>query len=170
MRILLKKKNKYNARKVTVDGEVFDSQKEANRWRELKLMEKAGEIYDLKRQVAFCLIMAQKGGIRDEKAVSYVADFVYMKRGRKETHRFFKVKDDFDTENGEEVDVEYMFRDFQKYNVRLQSMCRMGSFIRREVDCGIKVIEDVKSPATRTAEYIIKRKLMKQQGHEITEV
>ncbi len=80
MRIVVKKKNKYNAKKITYDGETFDSAKEAKRWSELRLMEAAGLITGLRRQVPFCLVPAQKGGIRSEKAVYYKADFVYMSR------------------------------------------------------------------------------------------
>lgn len=40
--------NKYMNRQTIVDGQKFDSKKEANRWMELKLMERAGLITDLK--------------------------------------------------------------------------------------------------------------------------
>ena len=46
-------RSKYGARKTIVDGITFDSKKEANRYRELKLLEDAGEIEKLKMQVAF---------------------------------------------------------------------------------------------------------------------
>ena len=66
--------NKYGARKVTApDGQVFDSQKEYNRWCNLRLLERAGKISDLKRQVKYELIPKQEG----ERACTYVADFVY---------------------------------------------------------------------------------------------
>lgn len=66
--------NKYgNIKTVTSDGIKHDSIKEANRWCELKLLERAGEIKDLKRQVKFELIPKQEG----ERAVYYIADFVY---------------------------------------------------------------------------------------------
>lgn len=99
--------NKYGARKISIDGVTFDSRKEAARWQELRLMLQAGVIDDLRRQVVFELIPRQMDGKRvSERAVNYIADFVY-------------------TENGKTV------------------------------------VEDVKSPATRTPEYIIKRKLMR---------
>lgn len=44
------KRNKYRAVKTVVDGITFDSKKEAARWQELKLLEKAGEISHLERQ------------------------------------------------------------------------------------------------------------------------
>jgi hypothetical protein len=53
--------------------------KEANRWCELKMLEKAGLIQDLQRQVKFELIPKQEG----ERAVHYVADFVYVEDGKK---------------------------------------------------------------------------------------
>ena len=102
--------NKYGNRKTVLDGIVFDSRKEAVRWQELKLLEKAGEIRDLERQVKFVLIQAQKDGKKLlERECSYVADFVYFENDMNGWH---------------------------------------------------KVVEDTKSKATKTKEYIIKRKLM----------
>lgn len=86
--------SKYKNRKVTVNGITFDSMKEANRWGQLKLMERAGRISNLRRQVRFCLIPEQRmpdtlgprGGRRKgkiiEKGCYYVADFVYEENGR----------------------------------------------------------------------------------------
>nr|DAH20738.1 MAG TPA: Endonuclease [Caudoviricetes sp.] len=85
---------KYRNKKVEVDGILFDSKKEANRYIELKLLKKAGEITDLKRQVRYELIPRQreqstemykagphKGEYKPGKVVEqscyYVADFVY---------------------------------------------------------------------------------------------
>lgn len=80
-------KSKYGSRKVTVDGITFDSKKEAVRYRQLKLLERAGEISDLRLQVKYVLIPAQyehphsmtKAGRGKclERECSYVADFVY---------------------------------------------------------------------------------------------
>lgn len=73
-----KSKSKYNAEKTEVDGKQFDSKKESNRYRELSLMEQAGEITDLQTQVKFVLIPAQKkDGKVIEREVSYYADFCY---------------------------------------------------------------------------------------------
>lgn len=44
-------RNKYGAKKTIVGDIKFDSKKEATRWMELQLLERAGEISDLKRQV-----------------------------------------------------------------------------------------------------------------------
>jgi hypothetical protein len=85
-------KNKYGARKVkTPDGQVFDSHREYQRWCELRLLERAGRITDLHRQVTYLLIPKQEG----ERACSYVADFVYMENGKTvvEDTKGFRTKD-----------------------------------------------------------------------------
>ena len=68
--------NKYGAKKIKdpATGYVFDSKKEFIRWCELRLLERAGKISELKRQVKFELIPKQDG----ERACNYVADFVYQ--------------------------------------------------------------------------------------------
>ena len=72
-------RNKYGARKLTApDGQVFDSVKEFHRWGVLRLLERAGKIQNLQRQVKFELIPKQDG----ERACTYVADFVYMENGK----------------------------------------------------------------------------------------
>ena len=99
------KYNKYhNTKTRTSDGVKHDSRKEAGRWMELQLLQKAGLIGDLERQVKFELIPKQDG----ERPCHYIADFVYT-----------------------------------------------------DLKTGSKVVEDVKSEATRKDKaYIIKRKLM----------
>ena len=74
------KQNKYGNKKTTVDGITFDSVKEASRWQELRLMERAGEIVGLVRQQKIELIPKTKL----YQARYYVADFVYFdkKKGR----------------------------------------------------------------------------------------
>ena len=76
--------SKYHAKKVTVNGITFDSKKEAERYRELLLMQKSGMIRDLRRQVKFVLIPAQRGEHRKviERECAYFADFVYTENGR----------------------------------------------------------------------------------------
>lgn len=71
--------NKYNAVKHVVDGITFDSGHEADRYRQLKILERAGKISDLQTQVKFELIPSQKNAIGRviEKPCSYYADFVY---------------------------------------------------------------------------------------------
>ena len=88
--------NKYGAKKITdpMTGLKFDSKAEHKRWCELQLLERAGKISRLKRQVAFELIPTQrerstefykagpqkglpKPGAIIEKGCTYVADFEY---------------------------------------------------------------------------------------------
>ncbi len=73
------RQSKYNAKKVTVDGITFDSKKEAKRYCELKLLERAGEIKNLRRQVRFELtpVFKDYSGKVIERESSYIADFVY---------------------------------------------------------------------------------------------
>lgn len=76
---------KYNNKKITVDGQIFDSKKEANRYKELRLLEKAGGIKDLRTQVKFKLIPEQRDeatGKVIERECSYKADFVYEEDGK----------------------------------------------------------------------------------------
>lgn len=78
------------------DGITFDSRKEANRYRELVLLERAGRIQNLQCQVKFELIPSQRvDGRVVERAVQYVADFVYTQDGKTvvEDTKGFKTKD-----------------------------------------------------------------------------
>lgn len=78
--------SKYHARKVTIDGITFDSAKEAHRYQELRLLERAGAISGLRRQVKYELIPAQRiGGKVIERAVTYIADHVYFDKRTGET-------------------------------------------------------------------------------------
>lgn len=71
--------SKYNNKKLKApDGQVFDSVKEYHRWGCLRLLERAGRISDLKRQVKYELIPKQDG----ERACYYVADFIYTQDGK----------------------------------------------------------------------------------------
>ena len=74
--------SKYRNTKVSVDGILFDSAKEARRYTELKLLQRGGYISDLKLQVPFVLIPSQrKDGKLIERKCSYIADFVYTENG-----------------------------------------------------------------------------------------
>ena len=87
---------KYGNTKYDMDGITFDSKREANRWAELKLLERAGEIQNLRRQVSFELIPSQReNGKVIERPVNYVADFVYMENGKMvvEDTKGFRTKD-----------------------------------------------------------------------------
>jgi hypothetical protein len=122
--------SKYKSVKTTVDGIVFDSKKEAQRYQQLKLMEKAGAICDLKRQVKYELVPAQHiDGKRVERAVIYISDFEY-----------------------------YMLKPIRSVMVDPKTRT-----------IGEHIVEDVKG--VKTADYIIKRKLMLYKyGIRITEV
>ena len=103
------KKSKYGNKKTEIDGVVFDSFKEGNRFKELKLLQKYGEINELKLQEPFELIPAlrepdsigKRGGIKKgktiENAVIYKADFVYFDNKKQrmivEDSKGFKTKD-----------------------------------------------------------------------------
>lgn len=113
---------KYNATKVTIDGHTFDSKHEANRYLELKLLERAGEISDLRLQVEYELLPNQ-----------YATEERYGKNGR-------RLKD-------KEILLE-------------RKCCYVADFVYTDNRTGETVVEDTKSEATRTPEYIIKRKLM----------
>lgn len=86
------RRNKYNARMYKVGDEVFHSKKELHRYEELLLLEKAGQIHGLKREVKFLLIPSQretiwkngkpKQGKCIEREISYIADFVYTENGQ----------------------------------------------------------------------------------------
>lgn len=67
------KKSKYRAVKTTIDDITFDSLKEARRYKELKVLERAGMITNLRLQVPYILIPKSKYG----RAIKYIADFVY---------------------------------------------------------------------------------------------
>lgn len=69
------KTNKYHAK----SSGGYDSRKEHRRANELKMLQRAGAIANLREQVPFLLIPAQRGddGKVIERACSYIADFVY---------------------------------------------------------------------------------------------
>ena len=69
--------NKYGAKPVVIDGIRFASGLEGQRYRMLKLMERAGEIHELQLQVRFPLMV---GSV---KIATYIADFVYLKAGQR---------------------------------------------------------------------------------------
>ena len=74
---------KYKNKKDFVDGHTFDSKKEAKRYYELRLLEKAGKITNLRMQVKFVLIPSQKiDGKVVERECAYKADFVYQENGQ----------------------------------------------------------------------------------------
>ena len=64
--------NKYFAKKTIAMGLKFDSRWEAERWGQLKAMEKAGVVTQLERQIKYEL------SINDIKICDYIADFRYL--------------------------------------------------------------------------------------------
>ena len=98
---------KYHSRKITYNGMVFDSKKEYKRFCELSLLERAGKVTDLERQVKFVLIPAQRepdtignrGGVKKGKLIerecAYIADFAYKMDGEYivEDTKGFRTKD-----------------------------------------------------------------------------
>ncbi len=72
---------KYGNEKVSDKGITFDSKAEHKRWQYLAMLERAGEIRDLRLQVAFELIPAQVSPSgKKERPTVYLADFVYTDR------------------------------------------------------------------------------------------
>lgn len=127
-------KNKYHARRVYRGGMWFASKKEADRYFQLLLLQRAGKITDLRTQVSYELVPAQ---YQEIPTGTY-----YVRGGRKGQE---KVK---------RVCVE-------------QSVCYVADFVYTED--GKLIVEDTKG--VRTAEYIIKRKLMLHvHGIKITEI
>lgn len=71
-------KRKYGNRKVTLDGYQFDSVREATRYSQLQLLQRAGQITGLELQPRFELIPKQcRDDGKPERACEYVADFRY---------------------------------------------------------------------------------------------
>lgn len=107
---MLKPQNKYHNNPTYRNGIKFSSAKEARRYGELLLMQRAGVISDLQRQVKYVLIPAQydtfeRSGnngqrLKDgkkliERELSYIADFVYHEDGKLvvEDTKGFRTKD-----------------------------------------------------------------------------
>lgn len=76
---LFDKHNKYyNKKSRDFEGNTFDSKKEMYRYSDLVLLEKAGEISELERQIKYTLIPSQyKYGKCIERECSYTCDFRY---------------------------------------------------------------------------------------------
>jgi hypothetical protein len=74
--------SKYANRRTSVGQLSFMSAREARRWQELQIRERAGEISNLQRQVRFDL-HAHSVSASKEKVCLYVADFVYLRHGQR---------------------------------------------------------------------------------------
>jgi len=75
-------RNKYNARKITRNGSEIDSKAEGKRYQELKLLERAGEISDLRCHPRFRLIDGQDHNGAHYYPCNYTADFQYTENGK----------------------------------------------------------------------------------------
>lgn len=71
-----KKKPKYRNKKTVVDGIKFDSEKEADRWKMLKMLQGAGDIHALRRQVSVPIV------VKGQKICKWIADFTYIFDGK----------------------------------------------------------------------------------------
>lgn len=70
------RQHKYKAKPVRIDGHWFASTKEGNRYKELRFLEAARDIKDLKLQPRFPIV------VNKIKICTYVADFKYTQNGR----------------------------------------------------------------------------------------
>lgn len=74
--------NKYRNKKVQVDRYIFDSIRESQRYKELKLLERAGTITDLELQPKFLLQDTFKKNGKTYRKIEYIADFQYIENGK----------------------------------------------------------------------------------------
>lgn len=74
--------NKYKNRKIQIDRYVFDSVKEGKRYRELALLEQAGEISELELQPKFLLQESFRKNGKTYRKIEYRADFMYKQDGK----------------------------------------------------------------------------------------
>lgn len=75
--IVPQQKSKYGNVRTSIDGEVFDSAAEAARYTQLRLLERAGQIFELTRQVSFELAQAVVINGIHKRPLTYRADFAY---------------------------------------------------------------------------------------------
>ena len=78
-RATYRKPNKYKNQPITIDGHKVPSRREANRYSQLSLLQKAGIIRELKLQEPFELQPSFKHPITKQtiRAIKYIADFTY---------------------------------------------------------------------------------------------
>lgn len=81
-RFWLRRGAKYGATKTIRNGIKYDSRAEANRGQMLEIMQGGKAISDLKRQVQFELQPHFMHNGKMERAINYVADFVYIQDGK----------------------------------------------------------------------------------------
>lgn len=137
--------------RITPSGAVlhFDSQKEARRYDHLIALEQAGQIRDLRLQVDFTLQEAYTDTEgRRVRAIRYKADFTYYQPERNPCDHCLSEA------------------------IRGCNGCGYAKPPKEWAGVPwVLVVEDVKSRATRTKEYLLKRKMLKDKlGIDITEV
>lgn len=74
--------SKYNNKKVIVEDYVFDSIQESRRYKELKLLERAGKIQNLELQPHFLLQDSFRKNGKTIRKIEYIADFKYIENGK----------------------------------------------------------------------------------------
>lgn len=79
--------SKYNNKKTQIDMYVFDSAKEAKRYKELKYLEMAGEISNLELQPRFLLQESFRKNGKTYRKIEYVADFKYIEKRENNSRR-----------------------------------------------------------------------------------
>lgn len=142
--------------------EKYDSKKEYERWLELQLLQRAGEISDLRRQVEFELIPAKYDTVFVKyKTVKQWLVFTDNASGtsfetKKEATEFCK------THGLRAKDIGYITREEPVYKEVCieQNAVYTADFVYRDKD-GNEIVEDTKSEVTRKeADYVLRRKLM----------
>ena len=73
----MKRPSKYRAIKTELDGHLFDSKAESQRYAELRILEKIGEIQNLELQPVFPIV------INGVKICKYIGDFAYFEKGKR---------------------------------------------------------------------------------------
>lgn len=91
--------SKYRNEPITIDGHRFPSKKEANRYKQLLLLQRAGAISALSLQVPFELQPAFRHPITGKtiRAIHYIADFTYFDSDGKMHIEDVKGSEDFTT-------------------------------------------------------------------------
>lgn len=115
--------SKYHALKTTIDGITFDSKLEASRYRELKLMVKAGTIKDLKLQVPFDLVPKHTIEGITIRATKYIADFTYTENG------VYIVEDTKGFKTAEYKRKKKQM--FQRYGIEIREVTKRKPFTRK---------------------------------------
>jgi len=95
------KRSKFGAKPTIVDGIRFHSTGEAKRWMELLTLQAAGEVRDVRRQVAFAMrvqngpVIIRSAGYPEGRVAKYTADFTYFERDSKDREQWVYVIEDF---------------------------------------------------------------------------